>query len=443
MRRAHIAAIVALLGAAARCPAAEPDGTVTLSEIWSIHGQTTFTWQGYPSFHADFSGANSFEPRQQIRKTADATLFLGARLADGLAFYVNPEIDQGYGLSDTLGAAGFPSGEAYKIGHDAAYSRLPRAFLRYRLDLGGAAVNESAGANSLAATHTEDNLTITAGKFSVPDLFDGNKYAHDPKADFLNWSLIESGAFDYAADSWGYTFGAAAEWTQSWWTLRAGIFDLSVAPNSPQLEVGLHQYSAVAEAEERHEWWAQPGALKLLVFANRGRMGGYDDAVAQGAALGLPAADTSRVRRYATRPGAALDLQQQLLGDLGVFARASINDGSKETFDFTDINRSYAGGLSLQGTRWGRPDDVVGFAGVVNGLSAAARRYFSAGGLGLLIGDGALPRYRPEKIVETYYSLRPAEWAAVSLDVQFIDNPAYNAQRGPVTVFALRLHAEF
>lgn len=415
---------------------------MTLSENWSVHGQATVVLQGYPAFHAEFSGANSLTPDAQHRETSDATLFLGARLIDGLAFYADPEVDQGFGLSNTLGVAGFTSGEAYKVGEDAPYFRLPRAFFRYVADLGGDAVADSPGANQLAGSHRQDNLTITAGKFGIPDIFDTNKYAHDPRGDFLNWSVIESGAFDYAADSWGFTYGAAAEWTQSWWSLRAGVFDLSREPNSPHLVHGFGQFSVVTEAEERHEWREQPGAVKLLFFANRAYMGGYDDAVALGQQTGTTPS-TARVRRYATRPGGAVNVQQQVHPDLGLFLRASINDGSKETYDFTDVNRSLSAGLSLQGAKWGRPNDVVGLAGVINGISSAARGYFAAGGLGVLVGDGALPSYGSEKIVETYYSFSIAGWATLSLDYQFVDNPAYNALRGPISVFAVRAHAEF
>jgi len=436
------AAATCLLAATPACRAAENDQTVTLTENWSAHGQATYTWQAYHGLHAAFSGANSLSAQGQGKETADATLYLGARLVDGLAFYVDPEMDQGYGLGDTLGVAGFTSGEAYKVGHESPYFRLPRAFFRYVADLGGDSVTDSPAANRLGGSHAADNLTITVGKFGVPDLFDTNRYAHDPRGDFLNWSVIESGAFDYPADSWGFTYGAAAEWTRSAWTLRGGVFDLSVTPNSPELEIALRQYGVIAEIEHRHELWQQPGAARLLLFGNRGYMGSYDAAVA----LGLETAttpDTGLVRRYATRPGGALDVEQQLLPDLGAFVRASINGGSKETFDFTDINRSLCAGLSLQGSAWRRPDDAVGTALVINAISSAARSYFAHGGLGVLVGDGALPQYRPEKILETYYRIALAPWAHLSFDYQFVDDPAYDALRGPVSIFGIRLHAEF
>jgi high affinity Mn2+ porin len=441
-RRAAGAA--ALLGLLAAAPQADADGdkTVTLAEDWSIHGQSTLVWQGYPSFHADFSGPNSLTPRSQGKETFDATLFLGVRIWRSLQFYANPEVDQGYGLSNTLGVAGFTSAEAYKVGEYHPYYRTPRAFFRYVQDLGGETETDAAGANQLAGTHTHDNLTITFGKFGVPDVFDTNKYAHDPRADFLNWTIIEGGAFDYAADAWGFSYGLATEWTQSWWTLRFGLFNLSRQPNSTEMTHGLGQFQLITEAEERHELWKQPGSVKLLTFLNRGNMGSYGDALALAAQTGGPPS-TASVRRYNSRPGGGINVQQQLAPDLGFFLRASLNEGSEEAFEFTDVNGSLSSGLSLQGTHWNRGNDTVGFAGVINTIDRPARQYLAAGGVGILVGDGALQRYGPEKILETYYSVYLAEWANVSLDYQFVDSPAYNPQRGPVSVFGLRLHAEF
>ena len=375
-------------------------------------------------------------------ETFDATLFAGIRLWDGGEAYVDPEIDQGFGLSDTLGIAGFPSGEAYKVGKSTPYFRLQRLFLRQTFDLGGEEEQVKADQNQLGGTRTADNLIITAGKISVTDIFDTNSFAHDPKNDFLNWSIIDAGSFDYAADAWGYSYGIASEWTQDWWTLRAGLFDLSRIPNTTELETNFSQFELVGEAEGRHTWWGEPGKLKLLGFVNRGRMGSYNDAVKLGQLTGQTP-DTALVRRYASRPGLSVNFEQQIDDDLGAFARASLNDGSKEAYEFSEINRSLSAGLSLKGTKWGRPDDTVGVAGVVNALSSSAKAYFAAGGLGILIGDGQLPRYGTEDIIETYYSAQVTDWLAASADYQFVADPAYARDRGPVSVLSARLHAQF
>jgi high affinity Mn2+ porin len=421
---------------------AGPTPEETTPEEFSIHAQATNVTQYHPPFTSPFYGPNSLIPGHRGNETTDATLFAGLRVWDGLEAYANPEVDQGFGLSNTLGVAGFPSGEAYKIGATDPYPRLPRAFIRYTLGLGGAEEKIEPGANQLAGTRQTDNVIFTVGKFSVVDIFDTNAYAHDPRSDFLNWSIIESGAFDYAADSWGYTFGGAAEWTQSWWTLRQGLFDLSKIPNSKYLETDFSQFELATEAEERHELLGQPGKLKFLFWVNRGRMANYNAAVALGQATGTTP-DVALVRQYSSRPGVALNLEQQIAPDLGAFARASADNGSKEVYEFTEINQSISAGISMKGDRWNRPNDTIGLAGAINGISPQARNYFAAGGLGVLIGDGRLPRYALERILELYYKFSLVEGINLTLDFQHIVNPAYDAVRGPVEIIGLRAHAEF
>jgi high affinity Mn2+ porin len=408
----------------------------------SLHAQATFVYQYHPAFTSPYRGTNSLAPQNVGDETFDATLFLGVHLWDGGALYVNPEIDQGFGLTDTVGAAGFPSGEAYKVGAVHPYGRLQRLFVRQIIDLGGDSKTIDDDTNQFAGTTTADNLVITAGKFSVGDVFDTNQYAHDPRGDFLNWALIDAGAFDYAADSWGYAAGVATEWTQDWWTLRLGLFDLSKIPNGETLEDDFSQFEAVIETEERHTLFGHDGKVKFLGFLNRGRMGSYQDAIAFGAATHTTPS-TALVRHYSSRPGGEINIEQGLTGNLGAFLRLSANDGSKEAYEFTEINRSVSGGLSLKGADWNRPDDTVGLAGVVNGISKDARDYLAAGGIGILIGDGQLPHYETEDILEAYYSAQLTSALTASVDYQFIDNPAYNPQRGPVSTFAIRLHAQF
>ncbi|MBU6443290.1 MAG: carbohydrate porin [Alphaproteobacteria bacterium] len=418
-------------------PAAAADS----GESWSLYGQMTLVEQYHPAFRSPYRGANSLDPGSRGNETFDMTAYAGVRLWPGGELYANPEIDQGFGLSNTLGVAGYPSGEAYKVGSSEPYFRLQRLFFRQTFDLGGAAEAVTPGANQLGATRSADNLVITLGKFSVTDIFDTNRYAHDPRGDFLNWSVIDAGAFDYAADAWGYSYGVAAEWTQSWWTLRAGLFDLSRVPNTTALERGFGQFELVAEVEERQTLWGEPGKLKLLGFLNRGRMGSYADAVRLAQRSARPP-DTGLVRRYGSRPGLAIILEQQIANNLGLFFRASLNDGSKEAYEFTEVNRSLSAGVSLDGVGWGRPDDVVGVSGVINALPVAAQRYFAAGGMGILIGDGRLPRYGTEDIAEVYYRAQVTEQISASVDYQFVAHPAYNRDRGPVSIFGLRLHAE-
>ena len=411
-------------------------------ENWAVHGQATNTWLLQPGFRSSYQGPQSLSASTNARETIDVTLYAGIRPWPGGEFWINPETDQGFGLSDTFGVAGYPSGEAYKKGAVYPYFTMQRAFLRQTIDLGGDTQKLDPDLNQLAGTQTANRLIFTLGKYSVVDIFDTNKYAHDPRNDFFNWSIIGQGAFDYAANSWGYTYGAAAEWYQDWWTARTGVFDLSTAPNGLNLSPGVEQGQFVTELEERHSLWDQPGKLKLLYWLTWGRLGTYTDALAFAQATGQTPS-TAAVRSFRTKSGAGLNLEQQLAADLGLFARASLSQGNVEEVDFTDINQSLSAGISLAGTRWGRSDDTVGLAGVVNRISHQGEAYLAAGGLGGIIGDGQLPNSGPEQILEAYYSLAVFSFAHLTVDYQYINNPAYNRDRGPVSILGIRAHAQF
>jgi high affinity Mn2+ porin len=410
------------------------------TDMWALHGQTTFVNQYAFPFRAPYRGRNSLDSNSG-RETWDVTLYGGLRLWSGAEFWINPEIDQGFGLSSTVGAAGFPSGEAYKVGASVPYTRLPRTFIRQTIDLGGETQKVEAGANQFSGSQTANRLVVTVGKFSAGDIFDTNKYAHDPRVDFLNWAVIDTGTFDYAADAWAYTYGASVEWYQGRWTVRGGLFDMSVAPNSSELDPRFSQFQWIGEIEHRHELWGQPGKVAVTGFLTRGRLGRYEDAI-QLAQLTGGAADIAAVRRYTSRTGVSFNAEQQILPEVGMFVRAGFASSGVEPYEFTDIDRTVAAGLSLGGKLWGRPDDSVGLAGVVNGISSVHTAFFNAGGLGILVGDGQLPNPRTEKIVEMYYSFPMLSWRA-TLDYQYIVNPAYNRDRGPVSVIGTRLRAQF
>ena len=423
-------------------PVSREEAAQVEPETWAVHAQSTFTAQYHPGFRSAFRGANSLDPHEQARETFDLTLYAGVRPWPGAEFWFNPEIDQGFGLSNTTGVAGYLSGEAYKVGKAEPYFIIQRAFLRQTIDLGGATEKLDPDLNQLGSIQTGDRLVFTIGKYSVVDIFDTNKYAHDPRQDFFNWSIIDQGAFDYAANAWGYTYGAAAEWYQDWWTARAGVFDLSTVPNGLNLSHGVRQGQFVTELEERHKLWDQPGKFKLLYWLTWGDLGTYLDALALGQATGTTPS-TAAVRRFRTKGGIGLNLEQQLTEDLGIFARASLSQGSVEEDAFTDINQSISGGLLLAGARWGRPDDTVGLAGAVNRLSHQGKLYLAAGGIGGIIGDGRLPNAGPEQIIEAYYSIPVFSFAHLTADYQFVKNPAYNRDRGPVSVFGIRARVQF
>ena len=270
--------------------------------------------------------------------------------------WVNPEIDQGFGVGDTHGAAGFPSGEAYKLGHAFPYTRVQRYFLRQTVNLGGEEQKVEADINQFAETVTANRLVFTVGKFAVADIFDTNKYANNPKNDFLNWALINAGTFDYAGDAWGFTYGAAAEWYQDRWTVRGGIFDLSATPaggalnaTSYGLDPNFSQFQVVGEIEERHEFLGQPGKLKVTGFLSRGRAGDFQDAVNAANWFGMdPSLALALDRKFRNRPGVSLNLEQQINESVGFFARAGYTDGGVEPWDFTDIDRTVQAGFDFR-----------------------------------------------------------------------------------------------
>ena len=413
-------------------------------EQWAIHGQTTFVEQAHTAFHSGgIRGPQSLDPAGRGNETWDVTLYLGFRPWKGGEIWLNPEIDQGFGVSNTLGVAGFLSGEAYKIGQRDPYYKMQRGFFRQTFDLGGETESIDPDLNQLGASRTSNRAVVTVGKYSVVDIFDTNKYAHDPRGDFLNWSIIDLGSFDYAADAWGYTYGATVEWYQDWWTIRTGVFDGSLTPNNISLDNRLFsQFQWVTEFEERHTIGNQQGKLKFLAFLTRARLGSYNQATAIALATGTPA-NIAATRDYRSRYGFGLNLEQALTEDIGLFARVGWSSGDTEAYDFTDISQSASIGLSFSGKRWNRPDDTLGAAFALNNLSRQGQNFLNAGGLGVLVGDGSLPHPGLEQIFEVYYSLAAFKYTHVTADYQFVNNPAYNTQRGPVSAFAVRLHAEF
>jgi high affinity Mn2+ porin len=440
-------------GSDAEVPNAPPEQASTAGDVVNFHTQATFTWQGYPAIRSPYEGPNSLPGSGQGRESFDATLFAGVRLWQGAQFWIEPEIDQGFGIGDVHGVAGFTSDEAPKIGSAYPYTRVPKYFMRQTIDLGGQTQKVDADLGQFAGSQTANRLVLTLGKFAVTDIFDTNKYANSSKSDFLNQSLINAGTFDYAADAWGYTYGAAAEWYQGDWTWRGGFFDLSrtptggIAAEGVNLDPTFGQFQVVGEIERRYQLGGQPGAVKITAFVNNGRAATFSDVLAlaqePGPFFGDANAALSAARTYDSRPGVSINLQQQIADDMGVFARAGWADGNIEPWDFTDIDGTVSGGVSITGKRWNRPDDTVGIGGAVNAISGVHEAFLNAGGLGIVVGDGMLPHPGLEQIIETYYSYALNSSTHVTFDYQFVNNPGYNTDRGPVNVFSSRLHWQF
>ena len=412
-------------------------------ENWNAKFQTTYIWQGKAPFNAAYSGPNSLTPEREKSYSFTGTAFLGMRPWTGGELYFNPEVAQGVPLSSLTGLGGFTNGEIARTAGPTPTFYVARAFLRQTWGLGGMQDRVDSEANQLAGTTDRRRIVLTIGKLSVTDVFDNNAYSHDPRTQFLNWSLMTAGAYDYAADSRGYSWGAALEYYHDNWAIRAGRFIQPKAPNQLALDQNiLSHYGDQIEVEHDHMLAGQSGKVRLLAFRNRTVMSRFQDALDYAAIHGgVPNINNVRYRDQ-IKYGFDLNLEQQLTPEVGIFGRASWADGKTETYAFTEIDNSLAAGVVVKGTAWGRSVDNMGFALVQNGLSRQRRDYLAAGGISFFIGDGAL-NYQPEKILETYYSLGAAKSAWITLDYQYIRNPAYNADRGPVSIGAVRLHGTF
>jgi high affinity Mn2+ porin len=410
-------------------------------EWYSLHYQFTAATQAHPSFSAKYSGQNSLRPEAESATAFVTTLYADLRPWRGGELLFNPEMSGGKGLSSTLGVAAFPDALVYRVGDPAPAVYLARLAIRQTFALGGGKTVDEPGPNDLAGTRDRDVLAITVGRFSVVDVVDGNRYANDATTKFFNWALFASGAYDYPADTRGYTWGLLADLAKGWWSVRGGIALEPYYANLAQMDWRIHKSRGLmAEYEARYMVRERPGAASLLLFWNSARMGSYQQLLANPAAYGNNVAATRADGR--NKYGFALSVEQQLTRTMGAFMRLSWNDGHNESWAFTEIDRSLALGATQNGKPWRRPRDVVGAAVVVNGLSSLHERYLAGGGYGFIIGDGAL-NYGPELIADLYYRFYVSEVMSVSGIYQPIVNPAYNRDRGPVHVFSARFHVAF
>jgi high affinity Mn2+ porin len=369
------------------------------------------------------------------------TLYGDLRLWPGAELLFDPEMSGGKGLSSTVGVAAFPSGIVYRVGDPAPAIYIARLAISQTFSLGGGKRKNEAAPNELAGIRDRDQLAITVGRLSVVDVFDGNRYANDPTNEFFNWALFASGAWDYPADTRGYTYGVLADLAIDWWSARAGIALEPYYANLAKMDWRIAKsHGLMAEYEARYRIRTMPGALSLLVFLNSARMGSYEQVLANPTAYGNSVFSTRADGR--TKYGFALSMEQQITKTLGAFMRLSWNDGHNESWAFTEIDQSLALGAVQGGGSWGRPQDEVGAAVVVSGISPWHRHYLEGGGYGFIIGDGWL-HYGPEVISDLYYQFHINDNLAIAAFYQPIVNPAYNQDRGPVHVLSARFHVAF
>jgi high affinity Mn2+ porin len=411
-------------------------------EAWNAHFQSTYIWQRKDAFDAPYSGPNSLSPDREKSYSFTATAAFGWRPWSGAELYFDPEVAQGVPLSRLTGLGGMSNGEMARTSGASPTFYRARLFLRQVWSFGGGSTAVESDLNQLAGAVDKRRLTLTAGNLAVSDLFDANAGSHDARTQFINWSIMSYGAYDFAADARGYTWGAALEYVDGDWAVRGGRFAQPRDSNGLTLDPKItRRFGDQVEVDHAHQFGDLAGKVRVLAFRNVANMGAYDDAIARAAGAGT-APSVADVRTRHQKIGYGVSLEQALAENVSIFARASWADGKTETYAFAEIDRSLSGGLLLQGARWARPLDTAGVALARNGLSSAHQAYLAAGGLGFFIGDGRLD-YRPEDIVEAFYNVAIDKHAHIGFDLQRIANPGYNRDRGPVMLGAVRLHADF
>jgi len=408
---------------------------------FELHGQSTYVWQYKPAFPAAYSGPKSLTPDPATSYSLTGTLYIGAKITDTLEFYLNPEAAQGVPFSELQGVAGFTNAEIARTSGPQLKAYIARAFFRKTWNLAGDLEPEPSAQNQLAMAYAPERVVLTAGVISVLDIFNVVDYSRDPRAQFLNWSSLTYGAWDFPADARGYTGGAALEYLSPRFSVRGGWFAGPKESNGLALDYRLGQFFGSVLELEVPLGLGRPGSVQLLGFLNRANMGSFDDAIALGAQTGTPP-DLTQVRRPQTKWGFGITVQQELAENVGGYARAAWNNGQTETYMFTEIDRSVAAGMLVKGKEWGRPSDSAGISAYLNMLGGSHRRYLELGGEGFFLGDGRL-NYGPESTYEAFYSLNVIGRLWVSADYQYQVNPGYNRDRGPAQYVGFRLHADF
>ena len=411
------------------------------TETTSARYQTTVNWQTHQGFRSPYSGVNSLSANRDRMFTFSSTAHWGMRLWENGEIYINPELAAGTPFAKNLvGLGGFTNGEITRAAGTEPKPYLQRLFVRQTWNQGDRTEPVLSDFNQMAGKVSQDRFVLTAGNFSTLDVFDDNAYAKDPRTQFMNW-----GNWAYAAFDRGLGWGFAGEWYRGDWVIRFGRMTGPKEPNGLPIDFALGKhYGDQIELEHSHQFFAQPGKVRVLAWRNRAVLARFNDARAYRTAH--PNADPQTIFNVRNgeqiKYGLGINIEQAINGQAGFFLRAMKTDGRTETYAFTEVDDSLASGFLVGGSGWGRPRDSVGISLLRNGLSKERRQYLEAGGISFFIGDGALS-YKPEQIVEAFYSIGFERGFWLTTDYQRIANPAYNAARGPVNVYAVRLHAEF
>ncbi len=438
--------VMAALTAMARRTAVEQVKRDTGSR-WSVHFQSTVIDQYHGKFRSPYSGDKSLLDTNEQDMSLTATIFMGCRLWRYGAVYFDPELAEGRGFSGAAGIAGFPNAEIYRVGNPYSLPYIARAYYQQSIGLKGSRDTLfTDDVNQVAQLLPDRRLTFTAGKFSLADFFDRNPYANDPRSQFMNWTLMSNGAWDYPANTRGYDYAAVVQLIEPRWYSQISYGLEPLQANGPVMDPNFTKtFGITFETGYNYRIKGKTGGIAMLLYMNQNRGGNYSQAVAQ-AQQGIPDAlnvDEETAYLGNKKYGIGINWNQSISKFIGLFARAGWNNGQNATWAFTPVDRTFTPGISFSGAMWHRNNDNLGAALIVNAISPNHIAFLNAGGYDFMIGDGKLTNYAPEEIVEVYYNLQLHEHLWLAPDFQGVANPAYNADRGPVAIFSLRIHAEF
>jgi len=419
------------------------------SKNWTYHFQTTVIAQKHSAFKSPYIGENSLvDTVEPTALSLTSTLFLGRKLWKGASIYFNPELSGGKGLSFTKGVAGALNGETYRVGATEPQVFVARAYIQQHIRLGNSGDELLPDDfNQVEEKVPVSRITLTAGKFAVADVFDDNSYCKDPRTQFFNWSMWANGAWDYPADTRGYTYGVVAELKKRTWGVKISSVAVPRVANFHLLEYKLFDaHSETFELDHKHKINNKEGVLRFIASYTRSKAPSYKEALEALSTnntflLDVISGNTENTTYGGKKFGLGLNLEQELSKDVGLFSRLGWNDGKYVSWAFTEIDQTFNIGLSIKGDRWKRGEDVFGIGAAMNGLSSGHREFLKRGGYGFIIGDGQL-NYAPETIVESFYNAKLLPFCWLTFDYQFVANPGHNKDRGPAHVFALRAHVE-
>jgi high affinity Mn2+ porin len=423
-------------------PAPEATATPVPEERWNLFWQATSIGQYHGTFNSPYQGPNSLQDATERDVSLTTTLFLGLRLTGSTQLYVDPEIAGGRGFSGVTGIADFPNGEMPRVSTAMPKPYLARAYLVQDFGFGGSKESVDSDENQLAGERPVNRYTIVLGRFAASDFFDNNSYSHDPRSQFMGWAAMYNGAWDYPADTRGYTWGWVHELHTKNWAWRYGSCAEPKVANGASFDRRLFRDRGdMFETERRYTVAGHAGAIRALGFLLHTDSGTYSEALRLAAATGQMPDVTLTHRAGTLKYGAGVSFEQEIARGIGVFSRLGWNDGKTESFVFTAMDRLASGGVSVSGGRWKRKYDTAASALIVGGISGVHAQYLAHGGLDFLIGDARL-RYAPEYVWESYYSARLFPGFFATFDLQHITNPAYNQDRGPLWASSIRLHIE-